>query len=253
MLDTVLSSSVRLPREAAIEWISLEGPPAPVRAPDGLIYSTAPKEALATNGAAYIIKGPGPALVFSEYAAYELAGMVGIPVPEHALCTVSGLVHFASRKLRYRFAPEDIVRLGHAENADVLGATAAFDIWIANDDRNVGNFVANPGATQNGVRLYAIDFEGAHGLRGVKDQFTVATLPVRSMMPKEPLGAICRRQALPQSTCDRIADGGRALEEIITRWNRDLLLPQIDWSERACTILRQRSELIHKLVREAWA
>jgi hypothetical protein len=217
-----------------------------------LIYSTAPREALATNGAAYIVKGPEPALVFSEYAAYELAGMVGIPVPEHALCTVSGKVHFASRKMPYRFAPEDIVRLGHAENAEMLGATAAFDIWLANDDRNVGNFVAGVGATRETVRLYAIDFESAHALRGVKDRFAVMAMPVRSMMPKEQLGLICRQQPLPRGACDRIKTVGLALEGIITQWHGDLLLPRIEWSERACTILRQRSESIHQLVQEAW-
>jgi hypothetical protein len=210
---------------------------------------------LADDEHTYIIKGPDPRLVFAEYAAYELAALAGIPVPEHALCMIPGRgdVYFASRKLPYRFAPEDLWEHDHVENREMLAETAVFDIWIANDDRNVGNLVAGKGDGDGRIRWYAIDFERAKALRGQEDLFTIMGVHPKQMWPKEQLGRFCSGLQVPRPVCDRIADLGRAVEPIVDAWNSDLALPRVDWCERTATVLSQRASRIHHLVQEAWS
>jgi hypothetical protein len=201
-----------------------------------------------------VIKGPDPRLVFTEYAAYELAGRIGVPVPEHALCTspVDGAVYFASRRLDFRFPPEAVLKTGRAENPEMLADTAAFDIWVVNNDRNLNNLVAGPSEDPDKVRLYAIDFEGAEGLRGVRDLFSLTAVDTRTLLPHEELRAKCCRYPLPVRACDHIADSRDAIEPIAAEWLADMGLPRLDWCERAASVLSSRADRIHTLVRDAW-
>jgi hypothetical protein len=239
-----------------LNWITPLEAPVPVHAPLGLIYSTGPRELTATDGNAYIIKGPEPSLVFAEYAAYELAAIVGVPVPEHALCMLpgdGGDVYFASRKKRLRLDPTGSWAHGVVANREMLSTTAAFDVWIANTDRNLGNIVGEPLGSDGQVQWFAIDFERAESLRGRLDLFAVMGIDPRRMHPHEQLGVFCRSGPIPLATCERIADSASSVIEIIGEWEADLLLPRIDWAERSATVLRQRAHRIHSLVQEAWA
>lgn len=226
-----------------------------MRQPEGLVYRTQPREAQGTDGHVYMIKGPAPAVVFAEHAAYELARQLGVPVPEYGLCMdpSDGQVYFASRRLLYRLDIEILLQAGVVENVDMLAQTAVFDIWIANNDRHISNIVAGDAEKLGMVRLYAIDFEGAHALRGEKDPFTIAAMDPRTFLPRERLGRLCKGQAIPWPICDRITElGGDALARIVEEWESDIGLPRVAWCERSITILDQRAKRIRQLVAEAW-
>ncbi|HET6230432.1 MAG TPA: HipA family kinase [Longimicrobiaceae bacterium] len=233
-----------------IEWITLLAEPKRVREPNGLVYSTAPREALATDGKTYIIKGPELPVVFAEHAGYSLAECLGLPVPEHALCSTPQGIVFASRKLPLRFAGDDMFATGSVVNPELLSFLSAFDVWIANEDRNVNNFVGD--YEGRGTKLFAIDFEKAHALNGRMDLFSVTARPPREMMPREGLGARCKGQPFPTEMCDRIAQNTNTLDRIVDNWHSDLGLSRITWADRARSILTQRAQRISSLVQEAW-
>lgn len=164
----------------------------------------------------------------------------------------NGQVYFASRRMPHRFGPDAILQAHLAENPGMLADAAALDVWIANDDRNLGNLVGGPAVDPGLIRLYAIDFEGSAVLRGEKDRFSIMTTHPRTLLPSEPLLPLCRRQPIPSRVCDFIADWSEPLEPIANEWLADLALPRLDWCEQASAALTMRAERIHTLVKEAW-
>ena len=95
--------------------------PVDVRPPDRVIYSTRPKLPTAEDRQAYFLQGPDQGVIAAEALAYELALIVELPVPDHALCDVPGVgLCFASRALRSRSALETILTGGLASNPDFL-------------------------------------------------------------------------------------------------------------------------------------
>lgn len=239
-----------------MEWIRLLEEPQPVTPPQGLVYSTNPMHARATDGHTYILKGPETSVVFAEAACYQLAALVGLSVPPCRLCTLpgSGSVVFASRELRTRSALETIVRTGRTLNPELLEETIAFDVWVANEDRNMGNIVGEPHVT-NGtgiVRLYAIDFEKAAVLAGI-DRFSVTAMPAAKFWPTGVLGDLCGGLTVPTEFCGRISEVQRpAIAGLVQQTVWDLNMPQVPWIDTAIDVLVQRAARIVALVHEVW-
>jgi hypothetical protein len=225
--------------------------------PPGLVYSTNPQHARATDGHTYVLKGPDPKVVFPEAVCYELAGLLNLSVPACGLCNIPGRegAFFASRELRTRTAIEGFIHRGKVVNAELLAQAVAFDVWIANIDRNAGNIVGEPQAS-NGtglLKLFAIDFEKSQILAGV-DRFTVTALPLERFWPTGVLGQVCGRQPIPADFCARIARmSGEDIGAILHATIWDLSMPEVPWIDSAVDVLTHRANRISALVTEVWS
>jgi hypothetical protein len=237
------------------EWIEIYDEPTPVAEIDGRLYSTQPGTTFGTDGLKYYTKGPDTRTIVAEAVAYELAKRVGLPVPEWAWCRHpgTGAILFASRAIRIRSAIDEVLRMRVPTDArPFLSECVAFDVWTFNQDRNIGNIVAEPigGEKSTDVRLYAIDFEKAAVLRG-ESRIIITTLPPRSCLPRESLVAHCKELPYPKRICAQIA--GVSEDEITGTFQSvasALAGHTVSWIETASTYLRWRAERIDKLVSE---
>jgi hypothetical protein len=219
-----------------------------------VIYSTCPKIGTAENGASYYLKGPDAAVVAAEALAYELAGAVNLAVPEHALCEVPGVgVFFASKEVRFRSALDVVMEGGLASNPELLSDCIAFDTWIANDDRNMGNIVMEPERIEGHLaRLLAIDFEKSRILRG-ENMLLVDQLAPRSFWPRELLGQLCDGQPFPDGACSRIASVSRdRIDGVFEALAWELADLDLSWRDSAVYQLARRATQITDRVREVW-
>lgn len=176
--------------------------PTPVEGPPGIIYRTSPRLGTGEDGAAYYLKGPSTQLVVAEAWAYGLASLVGLAVPDCALCVVAGEVYFGSRQVRMRSGLDAVLHKGLATNQGLLAEVIAFDTWIANDDRNIGSIVFEP-APGGGVTLFAIDFERSYVLRG-EGMIATGMVSPREFWPRDDLRRHCRGLDIPYDFCRRI-------------------------------------------------
>lgn len=191
-------------RSDDIAWVEFEEKPVPAKSPHRIVFSTRPQFARAADGFWYFLKGPSPEVAFPEAAAYRLADLVGLSVPPWALGRVSGSdrIYFASRRMLWRSDVDAVLELPGIVNPELLAEVVAFDVWIANVDRNINNVVADS-AGADAVRLFAIDFEKSELLRG-KGQIELAALDDDRCWPREDLAPFIRRQAPPVDCVSRI-------------------------------------------------
>jgi hypothetical protein len=225
--------------------------------PEGLVYSNAPRVAQSTAGPSYILKGPDLPVVVAEALGYSLAPLVGLTVPDWALCRVPSEagIFFASRELPVRSGIEFLIGTDAVLNPDLVPACIAFDLWVANTDRNVGNIVAEPQSSRRGrgvVVLHAIDFEKAQVLRGT-DRFTIGGMPLRRFCPTDALAALVVGLPKPLDFCKTVRalppkqiDG--LFEELV--WAMDGAV--IPWRDSAADQLVRRAERLEQYVEEAW-
>jgi hypothetical protein len=237
-----------------LQWVSIEVEPSPAPAIPGLVHRTAPKVGRAADGQRYFFKGPDVRVVLAEVLGYTVSEIVGLPVPSWALCRMppSNEIFFASQAMSFS-GVESIISARQFTNADVLESCIAFDVWTANIDRNVGNFVANPDLNRPGkAELFAIDFEQAQVLNGT-DFLTVGQLEPRQCWPRGVLAQSCTGLQFPSRMCGSIAavtadDVDRALEEM----EADVEFPRAEWVLSTKRQLLSRGGRIETLVREAW-
>lgn len=244
--------------EGALRRLELIEAPQQVEAPPGMVYSTDPHEAMAEDGMDYILKGPDASVVFAEAAAYELAGLLDLPVPPCAGCIdpASTDVWFGSREMQSRFSLDHLLARDRVQNSSMIPQTIVFDVWIGNPDRNMGNFVGATVGTDgtSAVNLRAIDFEKAQVLRGDRDEFRVTAMDPEGFWPAGELGEICSGFTLPTTVCDeiqRLVEGGRiagVLEQLV--W--DLDFPDVPWLDAAVRLLTSRGHDIRMWAEEAW-
>jgi hypothetical protein len=230
----------------------------PVLSPEGVVYSTGPQLAQGVDGQMYYLKGPALEVVAAEASAYQLAELVGLEVPRWAFCRAANDrdIYFASEAVRARSGMEFILSGDGLSNPDFLPRCIAFDLWVANEDRNIGNIVADPlpGERRSsvGMQLYAIDFERAHVLRGT-DRFTVGALDPRAFWPKGPLGTRCEGCPFPGEFCSRVAQLKSAqIEGVYERLAWALDGTHIPWRDSASHQLLQRASRLEALGREVW-
>jgi len=230
--------------------------PMPVSPPRGMVYSTQPKRVLGTDGVLYYLKGPQQEVVFPEAVCYEFANELDLKVPDCALCRVvtTNTTYFASRGIKTRSALETLISQGRITNPQLLPDMIAFDVWVANIDRNIGNIVGEPAHNgQSGsVTLHAIDFEKAQTLCGT-DRFTVGAIEPERLWPKDALGTLCETAPFPRDLCTRIAAlGGEHIVATLERIVWDLGMPTISYLTTSKDMLTQRAAGIERLVREVW-
>lgn len=241
-------------RTTTVRWVYVYDEPQLVRAPDGTVYASRPRLTTATDGREYYLKGPDVRVVVAEALGYQLAEAVGVEVPEWALCRdpANDQVLFASAGIRTRSGIDLLLRSPHTVNPDLLARCMALDCWIANDDRNIGSFVAEPLNIRGGLgqRLYAIDFERAQILRGT-DRFTVAARETHEFTPRGVLADHTAGLGFPGVTCARIA--ATTADQVRTMFDRvEAGVGPVAWADGASHFLGQRAGRIETLLREVW-
>ncbi len=237
-----------------MDWITLYDEPVRVRTPvPGLVYSTNPLTTEAANGRKYFLKGPAAEIVFAEAAGYTLAKLVGLAVPDCALCHLPGSsdVWFASAEIPVRSGVELLIDTDFQLNRTFLQGCIAFDVWIFNPDRNIGNVVGDS-LEAGKLELFAIDFEKSAILRGIS-RFIITTMNPRDCWPNEPLDRICRRLPFPSEMCDLIAGVSQErIEGEFARLSMDINLANVPWADSAAGYLALRGSRIQDLIREVW-
>jgi hypothetical protein len=238
-----------------IRWITLDELPTPVVGVPGLIFSTQPGVALASDGARYFVKGPDPVTVVAEALGYELARLVGLRVPEWALSRLPGEdgVRFASREKRQRSVDLLLEAKTVADQDEFLATCVAFDVWTANIDRNINNLVAEPvGGTGDAmVELHAIDFEKAEVLRGTS-RFALEMRNPREWWPKGPLAKHCSQFDIRSSIVHRITAVTKPqLQQVFAELQSDFDGLSIAWADAGVETLHSRAQRLDRLIQEA--
>jgi len=131
----------------------------------------------------------------------------------------------------------------------------AFDVWISNRDRNIGNVVAEPVGGREGsdVRLYAIDFEKADVLRGVSRFEITAKHTPRECWPVNELAQHFAGLQRPAGMCGRISGVTEdAIRAVFDEVAFNLAGHSVSWCDSASNYLASRASRIRELVAEAW-
>ena len=221
-----------------------------VIAPEGAVYSTNPRKADATDGKSYIIKGPETEIVTAEVCAHLLADLVELKVPDFGIADVDGQLYFASQEIQVRNA-ESFIRRNRIENADILTQTIVFDIWLANRDRNIWNFVGQTPANTGKIGLFAIDFEKSAALCERTPLVSIPMIDPKLFWPRGDLGQLMRGAVRPQARIERIRSLTREqISHCVTVTAAHV--PQFTWGDSTIEVLRRRSTAIESLCREVW-
>lgn len=235
-----------------IELLTLDNK---VPGPVGIVYSTAPRTALGTDGRTYYVKGCNDAIAFAEVCGCRLAAAVGLPAPEAQVGRFADDVYAAVAEVEFKvqnvepWLNANPVRVTNLE--DLLG-TIAVDCWLANDDRNMLNLVGTP-AGNGQIRLTMIDFEKSKTL-AANPTIQATALEPRRLWPTGQLGTILRdiRPARPPR---RYLDSIRAvtadiIREIVQSTAADV--PVVNWGDASVDVLIGRAQRIQPLVEEIW-
>lgn len=158
--------------------------------------------------------------------------------------------------MQFRSPVDTLLERGNVQNPVVIPRTIVFDVWIANRDRNVGNFVSRPnrGSGPPLVDLLAIDFEKAEVLRGELDQFSVTKIDPDNFWPRGALGKVCRQFEIPAGFCAQIEELAKdsQLDAVVDQVIWDLDFPEISWRKTAVNLLKTRGRSIRTWAQEAW-
>lgn len=170
----------------------------PVRAPQNLVYSTAPTHAVGTDDDQFYVKGESNIrIVLAESIAYTLAQNLEIPVPEFAIGFYedSDAPVFASQILDKGVRDVSFwLNRSKIANMAILARLIVFDTWLANNDRNLGNLLGVPlQGTDQSIKLVAIDFEKSATVRSEAPMIEIPTMQAREFWPRGELGTICRK------------------------------------------------------------
>lgn len=228
-----------------------------VTPPENVVYSTQPRKATALDGYSYYIKGPDLNVVIAEAVAHQLARSLNLNVPEFGVAVPEGSVGplFASREVKrcQRQVDPWIVR-GGATNRDSLPHVTAFDVWVMNKDRNIGNLVGEEqvSPSEGRISIVAIDFEKSMALRGPYPLTTTPHIEPRSLWPSGTLGELLTGDPLPSEFCgalermskDHVLDAFGQVEAQIKS--------AIPWKESSAQLLSTRAKNIRRLVGEVW-
>jgi hypothetical protein len=225
----------------------------PVAAPAGIVYSTNPHKAEASNGKTYFVKGPELEVVFGEIAGCLLASTVGITVPPVAICTAGQDKLAGSEKVdqAFRDASIPLKRPQNVANFQDLYNVIVVDSWLGNTDRNSGNLLAVPSGKR--VELVMIDFEKSVALRP-HPLIQSTMIEYRRLWPTEDLGRYAREHKPllpPQAILESI---GRINEGRCREILRPLIqaLDTVQWAEDSIGAVANRAANIGRIVGEVW-
>jgi hypothetical protein len=213
----------------------------PIIPPAQIVYSSGPRLCLAGERA-YVVKGPQLEVVAAETVAHALAGLLELPVPEFALGRArNGELHFASRHID---GLRD-VRPFISRHLPFLSQVVAFDVWLFNNDRNMGAFV------MGGEGMIALDFEKSWAVRSHTPTVELPTMNHRTLWPRGELGQLMRDAEMPTEFLGRIESVSD--EDIASAVSGvRALLPAYTWSDSTTFALAQRRNRIGTLTKEVW-
>lgn len=221
-------------------------------APSNMVYSTAPVSSLDESGADYVVKGPDHDVVVAETTSHVLANHLDLLVPEFALATRAGSSShfFASKKV------DPVIRDIEPwidDHKDTIAKVIVFDIWIGNNDRNIGNLIGRAPleGDPTSIEIVAIDFEKAHAIRGMHPIITVNAVNPPTLWPTGTLGVQMRRTPVPTGFIDRVQALPDALVERTVRCISSAL-PVFTWADSVAIALNSRKNKLPALVREVW-
>ncbi len=221
----------------------------PMEAPRGLVYSTAPRSARATDGHDYVIKAPDdPGSIAAEAVAYQLADMVDVPTPPFAIGTdIAGRTVFASRKLT------DVMRDCEpwiAKTRDAIAAVLVLDAWLFNNDRNIGGLLAR--LDRDGrVAIVAIDFEQSWAVRKQHPSIETAQLDPKTLWPRGDLGKALKGTPFPAAAITRCRQVSDETLAAVTEGVHQVV-PGYTWHDATAHILGWRRDRLEAIVREVW-
>lgn len=228
-----------------------------MEAPEHVVYSTDPRRATGLDGKVYFVKGPDQNVAVAEAVAYQLAQEVGLPVPEFGLVLSDdgSEPSFASCEVAHchRSVDDWIVRK-RTTNPEVLPRIIAFDVWVANKDRNIGNLVGIEEPAGLGIRitLVAIDFEKSVALRGPYPLTTVNTIPATKLWPSGILGNLVKGAPQPMEFFATIEGINASHIEAAFGTVEAHLGAIVPWKENTVKLLLTRAKNIRTLVQEVW-
>lgn len=228
-----------------------------VTAPEDIVYSTKPKKATGADGNSYYVKGPDLNIVAAEAVAHQLAEGLDIRVPDFGIAIPPGGNGplFASREVgRCQRQVENWVLRNKTTNKGLLPIVAAFDVWVMNKDRNIGNLVGEgqTGPAAGKISLIAIDFEKSMALRGPYPLTTTSVILPRSLWPSGTLGHLLAGENVPHDFCAAME---RATEDLVLNAFarvEAVIGDVIPWKESSAKLLASRARKIRTLVAEVW-
>ncbi len=223
-----------------------------------MIYSTNPKAGIGRDRKQYVVKGHSePDVVSAEAAAYLLAREAEIPVPSWTLIHDPNCDHllFGSEMVPDLRDIEPWLKKGAISNEEDLPRILAFDIWISNPDRNLGNFIGRkPVAGRKGlVEVVAIDFEKATTLRGDSPLISTSTISSNELWPSNRLGELIGIPPRPSPEwIDKITTINEGqIQSAFGSVRRTLgLCPE--WAESRSHLLLKRAQQLPELLEEVW-
>ena len=231
----------------------------PLKSPERLIYSTKPFAGICSDGKHYVIKGSlDPAVVKAEAAAYILAPIVGIPVPEWTFVSAPQKAAYPLFGSRMVPGVRDVsawLESDIAQYQDILAKIIVFDIWIANTDRNLGNLISRstPKTHDGRIDLIAIDFEKAVAVRSATPRIDIASVQTENLWPSDQLGRIIGR--LPKPEIEWISTLGTYSLEILAPALQEAQIAiglESDWHTNIAAMLVDRAAKLPELIEEVW-
>lgn len=183
--------------------------------------------------------------------------MVELPVPEWVYARKQGVPHllFGSRLIEGYRDLEPWLRANLISNRLDLAKMIAFDVWIANNDRNMGNIIgdANKYNKEEGIKAVAIDFERSKVLRGKTPVMETSNILPSSLWPCETLGRLLAGEPEPDAQwLNRVTNLDKDdIIQAIGVVQRSLGLPA-DWCVSTSNLLVQRVRNLTNLVAEVW-
>jgi hypothetical protein len=171
-----------------IELASIEDP---VIGEPGKVYSTGPRIASGLDGRTFYVKNKSLEVIFKEVVGCRLAAACDLKVPDSYLCkfqteVYAGVVAVPKAQRSIRPWLQNIEKIN---NVGDLYNVIAVDVWLANNDRNMGNLVGC--ALKDGqIDVYMIDFEASLALG--PNPFTSVAVEPKALWPTAELGAILK-------------------------------------------------------------
>jgi hypothetical protein len=214
----------------------------PIIPPHQIVYSSGPRLCLAA-GRQYVVKGPQLEVVAAELVGHAMSALVDLPTPKYALARdCDGARHFASAYVEGAIRD---VRPFIAGALPFLARVVAFDVWLFNNDRNIGGLV------MGAEGLVAIDFEKSWAVRSRTPTVELPTFDHRTLWPRGELG---QRMKGAKVSNDFLARIEAATDESIAAAVAGIRthLPEFTWSESTVFTLQQRRKKIRGLVKEVW-
>jgi hypothetical protein len=244
-----------LPLLPALPVITLLGGGTPMMPPEGLVYSTDPQSYVDTEGIKHVVKGPDVSVVVAEAIAYPLARYVGLEVPDYALGVIENTSehYFACRKQEN--ATRDVepwLRRKAAGVLEQLSRIVVFDIWVANEDRNLGGLLGRRRSGGSEIDLIAIDFEKAQAIRGPHPLITTAQVAPGRLWPRELLGRLLGQPVAPTAMVRRVESVPVNVIEAAVGAAHEVLGEAFPWADSVVQGLTSRRNKIADLVREVW-